>query len=798
MKRDQQDTPRTARENDSFTTGTDQTTSDQIPPSIAQQIQHLNWTLKQLQDQLAQKDQSERALQQDLEKYRLIVESAVYPIILADQHGNYIFVNTAAAENFSTTPEQLIGKSPFDLFPDNIAQNQVNAAKRVIGTNTPEIVENYLTIQDKQRWYRTYIQPVTINPSSEKLVLILSTDISDRKLIEIDLKESEKKYRTLVEGAGEPIFSVDYYGKFHFLNTLAARQMGGTPDQFVGKTMWDLFPLEHANRQVESIKRVIDSNISETIEKPTMVKGKVRWYRTNIQPLTVSSPPHKLVLVISHDITARKQAEESLKLSEQRYKLLIGHLGASVAVFDNTGKLLLLNEKAATNIGLTKKGLVGKKIFEIFDSSFAKIASERIQKTIKTGRSYEYEDNINTKIGPKYFLNLYTPLKDQHENITSVQVVSHDITERKAIEKALKESEERYKFLSDVTSEGILIHENNRFIDSNNALLNIFGYSETEFKSFNLSKIILPEYRDVLNQNIAKGVEEPYEVVGKTKDGRRINLLIHAKNMLINGTQCRVASIRDVTKERSMTKELESYKEKLLQTFRHAYINYTGAIVAHQLNQPLTVINMLLGQIKNNISDNNLDTKAIFKQIDQCISESNNAALIMSKFRNSVRNPTWDTAQYIDPGAIAKKIISTLRYRAELKKLNIVDRNIQGLNKIYFNENALEQIFYILMQNSIEAANGTDKKTLIVIGENITDGIRLKFMDNCGGIDQENASRIFEPFFTTKENKHGMGLGLEIIHRILITCEGKLELNNSPGQGAEFVVTLPVKFDSEG
>lgn len=729
--------------------------------------------------------------QQIQDIYRIIVESADYPISAFNSDGRLLFTNTAGALNFKATPEQITGKTITDLFGDQASRMLTNT-KRILKSNKTGIIESQIEIGGRKRWYRTQIRPIKLSNESTPVALVISHDITDRKLIESDLMESEEKYRTLVEGAGEPIFSVNSSGKFHFMNDIAAKQLNGKPEQFVGKTMWDLFPKEHADRQAQSIARVIKTNQAETIEGPTIVKGQNKWYRTNIQPLTISDQK-KLALVIAHDISAYKQAEEALRLSEQRYKLLIENLGASVTVFDGTGQLILLNDKAAENLCTDKENLLGTTFYDTFDPDFAKIATDRLKKIIETGQPSEFEDYVNTHVGKKCFLSIHTPLKDQHGNISSVQVVSHDITERKAAENALKENQERYKFLSDVTSEGILIHENNVFVDANKMLLDIFGYTEDELKTFNLSTIVAPEYRKLLNFNITTKNEEPYEVVGTRKDGKRINLLIHAKNMIINGKECRVASIRDITKEKNLTKELENHKDKLLQTLRHAYINYTGAIVAHQLNQPLTVINMLLGQIKNNIPTNDSDNNNVINQIDQCISESNNAAQIMSKFRNSVRNPSWDKFQSIKPYSIAQKIMSTLQYRAELKKLKIIANNLNDLHEIQFNENALEQIFFILMQNSIEAANGTENKTLVINGQNLNDGIQITFTDDCGGINPEYVDRIFEPFFTTKENKHGMGLGLEIIHRILMTCNGNIKLNNTPGKGAEFIVSLPAK-----
>jgi PAS domain S-box-containing protein len=126
------------------------------------------------------------------------------------------------------------------------------------------------------------------------------------------LKESEELYRTLVEGAGEPIFSVSYDGKFLFMNDNAAGWLGGKATDFVGKNMWDLFPKEIAERQLESIRKVVKSRHGQTFENHTVLMGKTRYHRTNIQPIFDSNGNCNSVLAIAADITplveARTQA----------------------------------------------------------------------------------------------------------------------------------------------------------------------------------------------------------------------------------------------------------------------------------------------------------------------------------------------------------------------------------------------------------------------------------------------------------------------------------------------------------
>ena len=740
---------------------------------------------------ITKRKQIENDLKQTEEKYRLIVECVGYSIACVDFNGKILFANNYAAQRHDSTPEQMTGLSIRDIFAEDDCPKLLENVRRVITHKKAEIFDEQIKFDGQPIWYRSHIQPVYIDESDGTVALITSNDITQLKNYESNLAESEEKYRLIVEGAGEPIFSVDSEGRFHFMNTLAARQLGGSPEMFIGKTMWDLFPKPHADRQSESIRRVINNHKSETLEGPTTVRGQVRWYRTNIQPLIINNETTKVALVIANDITDSKHAEEALIKSEAMYRNLFEFAGDGLFILDFEGNILDVNQAGCIMHKYTKKQILARHTTDIVhpkehDKISYYFDSVRNHNTVSIESTHISADGSEFPVEINAVQTLYG---DSPAVLCSVR----DTTERRDAQKAIKESQARYKFLSDVAFEGILVHQEGAFLDANRNLCEIFGYSEDQLRQLKNIEIIAPECRQEVSEIIQRKSEKTYETIGMKKDGTRINLLVQARNIILNGIQCRVASIRDITAETKMKSELEDYKQKMLQSQRHAYINYTGSIVAHQLNQPLTVINMLLGQIKDDLAKGKTNLSEIFAHIDDCLYESNNTAQIMSKFRQSLNDPSWKIAHHIKLCDSAQKTISALKNRAEHAKLDIETQGLDDLPKIYMNENALEQIFFIIIQNAIEATDGTKQRKLRIKGIFIDNHVMISFKDNCGGIEPHCLEEIFKPFFTTKENKQGMGLGLEIVHRIMITSGGKIKVNNNYGTGAEFVVTLPVK-----
>ena len=146
----------------------------------------------------------------------------------------------------------------------------------------------------------------------------------------------------------------------------------------------------------------------------------------------------------------------------------------------------------------------------------------------------------------------------------------------------------------------------------------------------------------------------------------------------------------------------------------------------------------------------------------------------------------------VNVSAVTDRIVSVLSERAKQAKMRISTKGLGELPLIEINEMSLEQLFLIMIQNSIEAADGQKSHELDITGKFADDNIELQFADDCSGIAPENLDRIFEPFFTTKTGDKGLGLGLDIVQQILINCSGQIRVESKLGRGTTFYVTLPI------
>jgi PAS domain S-box-containing protein len=185
-------------------------------------------------------------------------------------------------------------------------------------------------------------------------------NVTQYKQAEDDLRESEEKYRLLVESADEAIFTMDADGRYVFVNGSTAARLGKKPQDLIGKTAWDAFPKEIADSQVEQVRQVISSGKGRGYETPTVILGQDRWYKTSINPVRDSAGKVVSALVVARDISERKAAELALQKSEERFRLTFENAVDAIFWADSkTGTLINCNKAAEMLVERTRQEIIG-------------------------------------------------------------------------------------------------------------------------------------------------------------------------------------------------------------------------------------------------------------------------------------------------------------------------------------------------------------------------------------------------------------------------------------------------------
>jgi len=253
----------------------------------------------------------------------------------------------------------------------------------------------------------------------------------------------------------------------------------------------------------------------------------------------------------------------------------------------------------------------------------------------------------------------------------------------------------------------------------------------------------------------------------------------------------------DITERKQMEKELINFREKMSRTERLSTLGTISATVAHEINQPLTVIRMLLQNTLEELKSCEISAAAM-DYIKDSLAEVDRASLMLHRFRGYFHLPEMGKNDIIDLWKIPSRIVNLLMEPAHWAKLNLVlDDDVNDVMVRLNYAVDMEQIFFILIENAIQAAKGNSWHALTISGSVEKDKIELRFSDNCCGIKPENLDKIFDPFFTTKPRTQATGVGLCIVRRILEDVGGNIRVESQLGQGTTFFITLPVKLHGD-
>ncbi|MDD5459750.1 MAG: ATP-binding protein [Phycisphaerae bacterium] len=249
----------------------------------------------------------------------------------------------------------------------------------------------------------------------------------------------------------------------------------------------------------------------------------------------------------------------------------------------------------------------------------------------------------------------------------------------------------------------------------------------------------------------------------------------------------------NVTAKVKSQEQLDDYRRQIEQNARLAEIGTLGSIMVDQVRQPLTIACMRLQRLLIDM-DKNKTTVGVtnVETLKKCLSDVSKSMDIASGFYQTAQPRQASDAKAIDIYKIAKTITEVFAKSAQRVNLAISLKSIDCFPRLSIAEHELEQIFFSLIQNSINTADANKSQKLTISCREYDNQIELQFADTCGGIAFENMEKIFEPFIPTHKDEKKCGLELAIAKRIVCAHGGDIKAENIPGCGTAFNVTFPV------
>jgi PAS domain S-box-containing protein len=629
-------------------------------------------------------------------------------------------------------------------------------------------------------------------------LLLCLENITERKQKEEGLRESEARYRDLVENSLDLICTHDLEGKLLSLNEAAVQQMGYDRESLLNRNLSDF--LDPAMRHLFAgyLSEIKETGRSRGILRVLNAAGEIRlWeYNNSLRTEGVAVP---LVRGMAHDITERHRAEQALLKNEAKYRRLYDSLmDASVSV-DMTGRIVEINQAYESLLGYSKEELLRLNYVDLTPERWHSIERDLVENQILArGYSDIYEKEYRRKDGAIIPVELRTFLiRDSAGRPEGMWAIVRDISERKAVAEALGRAEEKYSLAFQASPDwcAITTMEEGVFVEVNKAFERLSGFGREEVLGKSVLELGIwdrPEERlrlvDLLRrQGTVLNVEARFRLAS----GEVGTFMLSAEMIELEGRSLMLTAARDMT-------ELRSLEAQFRQAQKMEAVGRLAGGVAHDFNNMLGVI----------LGYTDLALKRLNPQepLYHDLQEVHNAARRSADLTRQLL--AFSRKQIVTPRVINLNEALTQQQKM-LSRLIGEDINLKviagpGLWNIRLDPSQGDQILANLAVNARDAIAGVGTVTIETANVTLDEGysrrhcystpgeyVLLAVSDSGCGMDQETLERIFEPFFTTKAEGQGTGLGLSTVYGIVKQNEGTIEAYSEPGRGTTFKIYFP-------
>jgi PAS domain S-box-containing protein len=394
-------------------------------------------------EDITQRKQGEWALLESEATARALMNSPTDTVILMDTRGIILDLNETAAFKFKKSGDNLIGTLADTLLLPEVAKSRRALTTRVI--ETKQIVR-YEDERDG-RWYDTVAYPVIVDGEVTRIAMI-ARDITDRKKSEDALRESEERYRQLVEISPDAVL-IHQEGKITYLNPAALTMLGVKDgNTILGKKILEIIHPDYRDAVRKNIRKDLGGNTTPPIELQMLrVDGTSVIVEGRGVKTTINGKP--AIQVAIRDITERKRVELELRENERRLQFLLDSTEDLIIMQDPEGRYVYFN--ATERFGVSRNYMFGSTPYEILDKPTADRIVERVKNVVKTGQRMREETRLTWKGETLWFSDSLFPIRDNNGTIAAVVTISHNITKCKRAEIALRESEEKYRKIAETS-----------------------------------------------------------------------------------------------------------------------------------------------------------------------------------------------------------------------------------------------------------------------------------------------------------------------------------------------------------
>jgi PAS domain S-box-containing protein len=760
----------------------------------------LNQRVTELEKKINEYERKEtrQHLQEVTKRLEKIAEMGDDGIIVFDEGYKVEFANTIASELTGYPKKRLVGMD-FRRLLNERDIGYLDQMHSEVGVDESKRVCTEMEVLTEKGLKRDAEVCITIAEMEKGRVRTYAylRDITERKRMEREIREGTKRFEKIAEMGEDGIIVFDEDSRIEFANQMASEMMGFPKDQILGREFFSLIGkrdeefLDEVVMRGEGMGQKVCTEIS--LHTP---KGEVKETEICIAPTRSEDGGIKTYAYL-RDITERKKFEKDLRESEEKYRNLFERVRHGLFMSTKEGRFLDCNQAMWGFLGYQNKE-------EFLKMDIAKdlYVDPEDRKTFQglveqLGFVKDFEVEWKKKNAERITVLITADAKKDREGmVIGYEGINMDISDRKRMERELKEAHDFLLNLIESSVDGIIVTDmKGDILIFNKGAENLLGYKAEEVVGkMNIRSIYQPgvakEVMEKLRSPDFGGVGKltSFPIFHRKKDGELIEGDLSA-SIIYDEKGNEIASVgifKDLRERLRIERELQKMQEALLQSEKLAAMGRLTSQIAHELNNPIYGIMNTLELLKTEIPPESKRRRILELSLSeiQRLSEMLRNMLSFSKPEEEKRRP-------IKIDELIEGILLVMEKQMKESNIQVETSLAPDIPEIMASTNQMRQVMLNILKNAKEAMPKGGILTVRTVREG--EMVIIHIQDTGIGIPEKIRDKVFEAFFTTKQKVKGVGLGLSVCYGIIKDHCGEIKIESEEGKGTTFIISLPIQ-----
>ncbi len=498
------------------------------------------------------------------------VDRAADSIFWTGPDARFVYVNDAACRAMGYSRDELLSMGVFDIDPDFPAEAWPDHWEEIRQRGA-------FTLESRHRAKDGRVFPVEITANlleyeGQEYNCAFIRDITERKRAEEALSKAHERLKTIIDALPDLLFEMDREGRIHDYRSPDPDTLYAPPESFLGKKVSEVLPSAAAQSIMQAITKAAETGMHRGATYSLEMPAGLSWYEVSIAARSSKTREARFVALV-RDVTDRKQAEEALRERERLQESLLNDMLTFVGILEPNGDIIFINNTPLKVGGLELQDIKGKKFYDARWWTHSDEVHETVKRDVQrcaAGESLAHDIQIETADGSLMWIEYSMhPVLDEHGAVQYLIPEGRDLTERKHVEKALRESEENFRAIYDSANDAIFVHdmETGRVIDVNRKMCEMYGYTPEEARLASVDELSLgespydQEHAAVLIKNAVAGEPQIFEWQARDKAGRPFWVEVNLKRAAIGKDDRILAIVRDITERKQAEETLHASEQ---------------------------------------------------------------------------------------------------------------------------------------------------------------------------------------------------------------------------------------------